>query len=258
MAGATSTANYYCDITIPENAKYVRFPTFKTTEALKRGSAFYNNGTFISGVYSLNNDGIWTTVAIPENATTFRFGYLQNWKLENSGLDTFKYVEFIGDAIKETEQTMVKLSRPSTGRYNFSVPFNIVPTLRDPDGYVEANDYGLLMLPESYTADGEPTRLVIACHGAGTSLTGYQSGTSMIGNYKYMTEMGFAVMDMYGFPPALIGAVESTGDKHYGNPSVLECYMNGYNYVMERFNLCDDGVFVYGLSMGGLSSFQIV
>ena len=32
-------------------------------------------------------------------------------------------------------------------------------------------DYGCLLLPDSYTDEGAPTRLVISCHGAGGTVT---------------------------------------------------------------------------------------
>jgi pimeloyl-ACP methyl ester carboxylesterase len=119
---------------------------------------------------------------------------------------------------------------------------------------VEATDYGYIMLPENYTKDGEPTRLVIICHGAGASFDTYKSFNAKTNSQTYWLDMGYAIMDMYACPPAL-------GDKsemHYGNPTVLECYEKGYEYVMKRFNLKTDGIFVLGSSMGGLSSFQIV
>jgi pimeloyl-ACP methyl ester carboxylesterase len=146
------------------------------------------------------------------------------------------------------------MDRPTTGCHSFSVKVNIAPAQGNPNGYVEGTDYGYIQLPTNYTGYGEPTRLIIVCHGAGANLSTYQSSAWKTTNYSFWTDLGYAVMDMYACPPAL-------GDKselHYGNPTVLECYEKGYEYVMKRFNLRDDGVFVLGSSMGGLSSFQIV
>ena len=67
--------------------------------------------------------------------------------------------------------------------------------------------------------------------------------------------MGYAIMDMAACPQPL-----TTDDRaiHYGNPTVVDCYKAGFDYVMENFNLKQDGIYVIGTSMGGLSSFQIV
>ncbi|MBE6942670.1 MAG: prepilin-type N-terminal cleavage/methylation domain-containing protein [Ruminococcaceae bacterium] len=247
----TFVNNWYSDIKIPNGAEKVRFLTFKTGQ--RWGSAFFSNNGYISGVCDPTVGYQWITVDIPENATIFRYGYLQDWKTEADNTEMFRYVEFIGSEIEETQHITEKLDRPANGTHAFTVKVNIAPALGK-DAIVEATDYGYIMLPENYTKDGEPTRLIITCHGAGAELDIYKSFEAKSHSQTYWLDMGYAIMDMYACPPALGDGEEL----HYGNPTVLECYEKGYEYVMKRFNLKTDGVFVLGSSMGGLSSFQIV
>lgn len=243
--------NWYADIKIPDGAQKVRFLTFKTGG--RWGSVFLNGNTYISGVCDPTTGYQWMTVDIPDNATVFRYGYLQDWKTEADHTEMFQYVEFIGAEIKEIPQITEKMDRPANGTHAFTVKVDISSAL-GADAPVEATDYGYIMLPPNYTKDGEPTRLVITCHGAGASLDTYKSFSAKSNSQTYWLDMGYAIMDMYACPPAL----GDESELHYGNPTVLECYEKGYEYVMKRFNLKTDGIFVLGSSMGGLSSFQIV
>ena len=240
--------NWYAEILIPEGAEQVRFLNYQTGGTW--GSAFMNENAYISGYSSKNAGGEWVTLDIPKDATVFLYGYLQDSVAADKGYPTFEYVEFIGENLKRVEPT----AKPSMVKHTFSVEVNIAPALGK-EGEVKGTDYGYIILPENYTEDGEATRLIIVCHGAGVNLTDYRS--SIINksfSQHYWVGMGYAIMDMYACPPELADGSEL----HYGNPTVLECYEKGYKYVMEKYNLKTDGIFVVGSSMGGLSSFQIV
>ena len=65
-------------------------------------------------------------------------------------------------------------------------------------------------------------------------------------------------MDVYGLPYELSNLVGVHSEEHFGAPVTLQCYKQGYDYVMKNYNLKRDGIFVTGASMGGISSFQIV
>ena len=245
----TITTGWYWDIPIPEGAKQIRYMTFKT--AASWGSAFLNGSTYISGVCETIEGYKWVTMDIPEGATIFRHGYLSDARAEQNGRPQFQYVEF-SNAKQNISQYM---PRPATGCHSFSVNVNIAPAMGDPDGNIVGTDYGYIMLPTNYTSYGEPTRLIIVCHGAGGKRSTYQSNSWKIDQNTFWTDMGYAIMDMAACPKPL-----TTDDRaiHYGNPTVVDCYKAGFDYVMENFNLKQDGIYVIGTSMGGLSSFQIV
>lgn len=139
-----------------------------------------------------------------------------------------------------------KLSRPSNGIVRFGVQ---VDTSFWTDGATMQTDYGILMLPTNYTPNGTPVRLVIACHGAGTSYTA-DCDTVPVQPAEYLVKcLGYAVMDVNGYPG---------GKLHYGSPVALRSYLAAYRYVVDNYNIRTDGCFVYGSSMGGLSSNMIV
>lgn len=108
-------------------------------------------------------------------------------------------------------------------------------------------DNGVLLLPESYSAKGKPTRLIIACHGAGGGVTPTGSQLENGITAKYLASLGYAVMDMNGL------AIENIG-----GPTAIQCYLKGYNYVLDHYNIIRDGVFVTGGSMGGVTSNNLV
>ena len=245
----TITTGWYWDIPIPAGAKQIQFMTFKT--AASWGRAFLNGSTYISGVCETTEGYKWVTVDIPEGATVFRYGYLSDARAEQNGRPQFQYVEF-SDAKQDISQYM---PRPATGCHSFSVNVNLAPAMGDPDGNIVGTDYGYIMLPTNYTPYGEPTRLIIVCHGAGGKRSTYQSDSWKTDQNTFWTDMGYAIMDMAACPKPL-----TTDDRaiHYGNPTVVDCYKAGFDYVIENFNLKQDGIYVIGTSMGGLSSFQIV
>ncbi len=148
--------------------------------------------------------------------------------------------------------------RPDKGYENFSVFVNYYEenlTGTSPssvqDGRKPYADYGVIALPENYTTDpASPTRLIILCQGTGER-TG--AGTNPLNNHgwAYLLAKGYAVMDMNGMSQQW-GQAKGfpVQNQHYGNKYLLQSYKQGYNYVMEKYNLHKE-VFVMGISMGG-------
>lgn len=157
----------------------------------------------------------------------------------------------------------VYLERPSDGVVHFQVTVNGNIASLDTDNNsgdttTVMTDYGILVLPTNYDADGESIRLCVVCHGAGAtpfpSKTLDGTGKILGDPQRVLTKMGYAIYDMYANPYELTG---STSELHYGNPLVLQCYIKGYEYIVKNYNVKTDGIFASGSSMGGLSSFQI-
>ena len=122
-------------------------------------------------------------------------------------------------------------------------------------------DFGVLCLPESYSTDGEPTRLIVFTHGRTTR---YKNGDNSSGNDygntrfdskdidpAYWLSEGYAIMDM--------DANVSLSDKdswnnqisHYYEPAAVNAYDTAYQWVVRHYNIRTDGVFTAGRSMGG-------
>lgn len=151
-----------------------------------------------------------------------------------------------------------KLPRPSNGVVNFTVNLNTNlnhkgGTLAVTDNYVEMEDNAILLLPTNYNANGDPIRLVINCHGAGTTITSSSTSLSMPVDY-FVKGLGYAVLDVNGVPKSL----SNNSGLHYGSPLALQSYIKAYRYVIDKYNIKSDGCFVCGTSMGGLTSFMLV
>ena len=146
--------------------------------------------------------------------------------------------------------------------YRFSVSVNCyLPTndssdeLQDFEEIYE--DHGFIVLPDSYSADGAPTRLVINCHGAGGTVTTDDSQVEHQALTQYLVANGYAVMDVNGLPEAYAKKYGIDIRNNVGSPIALRCYVKAYFHCMEHFNLMPQ-VFVHGGSMGGISSTNLV
>ena len=133
----------------------------------------------------------------------------------------------------------------------------------DDDGYqkilahIDVNgeimpDYGVVCLPETYSNIGEPTRLIIFCHGAAVN---YPSSVSRFVDTdvdpEYWLKEGYAIMDIEGNP------FDNTNE-HFYIPEAKKCYESAYNWVTSTYNIRTDGVFLGGRSMGGGMCFDIL
>jgi len=151
------------------------------------------------------------------------------------------------------------LERPSTGSMSILVPVLIsspntddadTSTLQDVQTLL--SDTGVLALPEMYSTDGEPTRLIIYCHGAGVN---YAIGTGTFPSTdlkpEYWLAEGYAVMDVEGNP-------YNDVDEHVYIPAARQSYIAAYNYVIRKYNIRRDGILLGGRSMGGGMCFDLL
>ena len=146
--------------------------------------------------------------------------------------------------------------------YRFSVDVNCYLPIDDAFDKVQDfeeiyEDHGFIVLPDSYSDDGTPTRLVINCHGAGGTVTTDDSQVEHQALTQYLVANGYAVMDVNGLPDAYANKYGIDIRNNVGSPIALRCYVKAYFYCIERFNLYPQ-VFVHGGSMGGISSTNLV
>ena len=118
-------------------------------------------------------------------------------------------------------------------------------------------DYGRIYLPATYKNLGEPTRLIIYCHGAAVNYDPTPEDDSQDQYISvdieptYWLKEGYAVMDMEGNP-------FNNTDEHFFSPQAMECYTAGYKWAIEHYNLKRDGVLLGGRSMGGGMTFNML
>ena len=111
----------------------------------------------------------------------------------------------------------------------------------------------VLRLPDSYSYNGKPTRLVLACHGA----SGYISSSAnkwYNDNWQdfmdYLNEAGYATFDANVLP-----TTEGTNIMGYalGSPLYISILKKAYDYIIFNYNVYDK-IFVHGTSMGGVGA----
>jgi hypothetical protein len=125
------------------------------------------------------------------------------------------------------------------------------------DNESNATDWAVLMLPTSYDPSGDPVRLVIGCHGGGGTVTSTGSQTESYTIYKYLVANGYAVMDVGGNPQSYAEANSIDWYRVMGNHFAVNSYEKAYNYIIDNFNIAQDGVMLTGGSNGGLTSNNI-
>ncbi|MBR4961707.1 MAG: hypothetical protein IKY52_12495 [Clostridia bacterium] len=148
-------------------------------------------------------------------------------------------------------------------KIHFTVDVNCyIPDIHAPEDALQDfeelyADNGCILLPDSYTEDGVPTRLVINCHGAGGTVSTDDSQIEGQVITRYLLANGYAVMDVNGLPDAYAEKYGIDIRNNIGSPIAVRSYVKAYFYCMEHFNLKPD-VFVHGGSMGGISGANLV
>lgn len=125
------------------------------------------------------------------------------------------------------------------------------------DEVKEYEDFCFIIFPDSYSEAGEPTRLVINCHGAGGTVTTDDSQVENQAMTQYLVANGYAVMGVGGLPKAFADLHGIDIRNNMGCPISTESNVRAYHFCMEKFNLKKE-VLVLGSSMGGLSSTNLV
>ncbi len=151
--------------------------------------------------------------------------------------------------------------RPSGGYQHLTIPINVADcaSANNASGQLQDEenlqaDYGLLALPEQYNNVGQPTRLIIFCHGSDTS---YTEDTMAFPDKSvdptYFLACGCAVMDIDG------EVYHHTSEyKHNFSVESLQAYYAAYTWVVDNYNICKDGVFLGGRSMGATETLDLL
>lgn len=112
-------------------------------------------------------------------------------------------------------------------------------------------DNGWVILPPNYDPDGAPVPLAIYMHG--TSGFYFNMNANSANNYvKYLPFMefvaknGYAVADCCG-----VTSKNSSINASLGAPSMQTSVCNMIKYLIENYNIKQDGVYIWGKSAGG-------
>jgi pimeloyl-ACP methyl ester carboxylesterase len=102
----------------------------------------------------------------------------------------------------------------------------------------------VLCLPDSYTAEGEPTQLILSCHGAGNTVSEEAGKHGGLGYAVECLHAGYAALDISGSAPH--GLTMAC-------PEHIFALYKAYRYAIKHYNLTER-VLVVGHSMGGATS----
>ena len=264
---------------------YSKNESLQTTESNYNTTTYFygEDGTFIGDVGGDTLINYEKSLIIPLGATYFTVYNSVSTDGTNFNRYPLQYTFATGDRIIPGEENSIVFNIDENNRaiykkiaeldvpippyedytpalIKFKAPVNISRLVNTPgsvdisDSLDMSFDWGMLRLPSNYTAGGTPVPLIISCHGAGGLVNGTSGSIDVNTHRGILIRMGYAVMDMNGLPTAYAGR---ESELHYGCPITLQCYVAGYNYVMEHYNLKKDGCFVEGASMGGMSSLQL-
>ena len=122
---------------------------------------------------------------------------------------------------------------------NLAFPENQSMELAIRDRYQNYNDNGVLILPDSYTSQGRPTRLVYCAHGAGGGVDSSSWFLQPFAIIDSLVSNGYAVFDVNGGPSF----------ENMGGSWVMQSAFKAYGYIKEHYNVYDE-IFVIGFSLG--------
>ena len=126
-----------------------------------------------------------------------------------------------------------------TYNHHRDVSDSIAHEVRDREDFHECEC--VLRLPASYTEEGDPTPLIISCHGAGGRVCKAEEKIGGVASVANCVEAGFAALDVCGSEPHGLTM---------GCPAHIMALYKGYRYAVRHYNL-SDRVLVAGESMGG-------
>lgn len=118
---------------------------------------------------------------------------------------------------------------------------------------------GIVRLPPNYDNTGDPVPLIVYAHGSSDYEDKWQAYIrGEVGNrevIEYLVNEGYAVFDCFGHTEA---ANVPDGKGHtYGSVDCINCYIAGIRRLMKVYNLRTDGIYVTGISSGGLTALNL-
>lgn len=253
----TSNSNMGCTDYIPcYGAAAIKY-TRVVSSLLGAGLAFYDDDkVFIEGSYvdsETGDNGMAVhVVEVPQGASYFR---ASGWNYENSKL----YGEF--QASFESSLACCDGKRASNGESTyFSVVYNAaIDNLAadDFDSPSQEENYvcttAVVLLPDDYTMDGKPSRVIINFHGWSHYVHYKKWGTStgFTNQKERWAAAGYAVIDV-NHKDSACPSNGLTGYSGLGSRQDDECYRRAFEWVKEHYNV-EDTCFVVCGSAGGMN-----
>lgn len=139
----------------------------------------------------------------------------------------------------------------------FQIDVNTAP-LDTPDNIILEKDWAVLILPKSYQEKGVACRMVIYCHSGGGTVSDKGSEAENMDIVKYLVSQGYAILSVAGMPESYSRRLKIDQGRTVGSPVSLRSAVEAYNVVISRYNIKQDGCFLFCNSNGGLQAGNIV
>lgn len=116
---------------------------------------------------------------------------------------------------------------------------------------------GKLKLPPNYDVFGKAVPLIVFVHGSADfyGLESSKMTTNYDNYYNYLRDCGYAIFDCYGWGNKYSDLI--TGTSTWGTPTNMNCYLSGIRYVLDKYNIDRENIFVAGKSLGGIQAFAL-
>lgn len=125
-------------------------------------------------------------------------------------------------------------------------------------------DNCVLYLPDSYTQQGKSTPLVIYCKQGDSIIKPEVDSYDMLNKvetkliFHYLLSLGYAILGVDGVPDAWRDELKIQEGYAVGNYVAVQSTLKAYQYVLDNYNISKNGVALFGMSMGGLTAFNLI
>jgi len=123
-----------------------------------------------------------------------------------------------------------------------------VHTLNDLDPINIYEDKCVLYLPDSYTPDGDPTKVILFCKQGASEIT--STSDTIVDQCTFFLKLGYAILAVEGIPDGLC-AERNIGKRTVGNYIHAQSMTKAYEKIVELYNIDTKGCYAYGWSQGG-------
>ena len=139
----------------------------------------------------------------------------------------------------------VECTQPQTTQFS-AVSINTAPY-----AYEVYKDNCVLYLPETYKPEGTPVKLVIFCKQGSSQITGSSNPIEGLKIFNYLISLGYAVLGVDGMPDRLVSKLKLDDTRVVGNYVAARATSLAYDYVIDNYNIDNNGCFIFGYSQGG-------
>ena len=123
-----------------------------------------------------------------------------------------------------------------------------VHTINDLDHVNIYEDKCVLYLPDSYTPDGDPTKVILYCKQGSSEIT--SSSDQIVDQCAFFLKLGYAILAVEGIPDGLCSE-KNIGKRTVGNYIHAQSMTKAYETIVENYNIDPKGCYAYGWSQGG-------